>query len=86
MTWKNLTADADALRQTLGFDEWAVLGQAILADRLPNARLDIIERAGHNPQDERPKEVLDAIRRFLTTAHDFSKQFGDAGRPETTTI
>jgi proline iminopeptidase len=44
--------------------------QAILADRLPNARLEIIERAGHNPQDERPKEVLDAIRRFLTTAHE----------------
>jgi proline iminopeptidase len=28
MTWKNLTADADALRQTLGFDKWAVLGHS----------------------------------------------------------
>jgi len=28
MTWENLTADADALRQTLGFDQWAVLGQS----------------------------------------------------------
>lgn len=28
MTWENLTADADALRQTLGFDKWAVLGQS----------------------------------------------------------
>ena len=27
--------------------------QAILADRLPNAQLEIIERAGHNPQMER---------------------------------
>ncbi|MGE5264261.1 MAG: alpha/beta fold hydrolase [Acidobacteriota bacterium] len=28
MTWENLTADAEALRQTLGFDKWAVLGQS----------------------------------------------------------
>lgn len=28
MTWDNLTADADALRGALGFDEWAVLGQS----------------------------------------------------------
>ncbi len=28
MTWDNLTADADALRQTLGFDRWAVLGHS----------------------------------------------------------
>jgi proline iminopeptidase len=28
MTMENLTADADALRQTLGFDQWAVLGHS----------------------------------------------------------
>lgn len=28
MTWDNLTADADALRQRLGFDDWAVLGHS----------------------------------------------------------
>ena len=28
MTWENLTADADALRETLGFDTWAVLGHS----------------------------------------------------------
>ena len=28
MTLENLTADADALRQTLGFDKWAVLGHS----------------------------------------------------------
>lgn len=28
MTWENLTADAEALRQTLGFDRWAVLGHS----------------------------------------------------------
>mgnify|MGYP001828989131 CR=1 FL=1 len=28
MTWENLTADAEALRQILGFDKWAVLGHS----------------------------------------------------------
>ena len=28
MTWENLTADADELRQKLGFDRWAVLGHS----------------------------------------------------------
>jgi proline iminopeptidase len=28
MTWENLTADAEELRQALGFDRWAVLGHS----------------------------------------------------------
>jgi proline iminopeptidase len=28
MTWENLTADADALRQRLGFEKWALLGHS----------------------------------------------------------
>jgi pimeloyl-ACP methyl ester carboxylesterase len=28
MTWENLTADADALREKLGFKRWAVLGHS----------------------------------------------------------
>jgi len=28
MTWENLTADADAIREQLGFDRWAVLGHS----------------------------------------------------------
>lgn len=40
--------------------------QAILADRLPDARLEIIERAGHNPQMEQPAVTIDLVRRFLT--------------------
>jgi proline iminopeptidase len=28
MTWENLTADAEVLRQWLGFDKWAVLGHS----------------------------------------------------------
>jgi proline iminopeptidase len=39
--------------------------QAILVDRLPNSQLELIERAGHNPQVEQPAEVIKAIRRFL---------------------
>ena len=43
--------------------------QAVLADRLPNARLEIIERAGHNPQIERPAEAIEAIRRFMLSTN-----------------
>lgn len=41
--------------------------QAILADRLPNAQLVLVERAGHNAPMERPAEVNEAVRRFMTT-------------------
>lgn len=36
-----------------------------LASRLPNARLQIIAGAGHNPQSEQPDVVMSAIRAFL---------------------
>lgn len=39
--------------------------QAILVDRLPNARLEIIERAGHNPHMERHAEAIEIIRSFI---------------------
>jgi proline iminopeptidase len=39
--------------------------QAILADRLPNAELVLVERAGHNAPMERPDEVMATVRRFL---------------------
>jgi proline-specific peptidase len=39
--------------------------QAILADRLPQVRLEIIERAGHNPHDEQTAAVIAALRDFL---------------------
>ncbi len=39
--------------------------QAILADRLPNAHLAIIERAGHSPHAERSAEVIQAVKNFL---------------------
>jgi len=40
--------------------------QAILADRLPNAQLVLVERAGHSPHEEQPAQVFPVIRDFLT--------------------
>ncbi len=42
--------------------------QAILADRLPNAQLELIERAGHEAPTEQPAEIIRAIRRFMAAA------------------
>jgi proline iminopeptidase len=42
--------------------------QAILADRLSAARLVLVEKAGHNAPVERPAEVVEAIRSFMTGA------------------
>jgi pimeloyl-ACP methyl ester carboxylesterase len=39
--------------------------QEALAAAIPNARLVIIDRAGHNPMDERPTETLQAVRSFF---------------------
>jgi proline iminopeptidase len=40
--------------------------QAELVAGIPNARLRIIERAGHNPHEERTAEVMEGVRDFLT--------------------
>lgn len=42
---------------------------AIVADRLPDARLEIIERAGHNAHDERSADVIGIIRSFMAETH-----------------
>jgi proline iminopeptidase len=42
--------------------------QALLSAGIRNARLRIIERAGHNPQSERPAETLGAVADFLAMA------------------
>ena len=39
--------------------------QVELAAGIPNARLEIIERAGHNAHAERPTEVMAAVRQFV---------------------
>lgn len=40
--------------------------QRELAEGIPGARLVLVDRAGHSPQDERPDIVIQALRRFLT--------------------
>jgi proline iminopeptidase len=40
--------------------------QAQLAAGIPNARLHIVERAGHNPHYDRSAEVMEAVREFIT--------------------
>jgi pimeloyl-ACP methyl ester carboxylesterase len=40
--------------------------QLELAAGIPNARLKIIERAGHNPHSEQPAEVMEAVRDFIS--------------------
>jgi proline-specific peptidase len=42
--------------------------QEMLAAGIPNARLEIIERAGHNAPEERPAEVIQAVRDFISSA------------------
>jgi proline iminopeptidase len=42
--------------------------QAQLAAGIPNARLHIVERAGHNPHFEQASEVMGAVRDFLTVS------------------
>src|SRR5678816_2980991 len=55
MTWDNLTADADALREAFGFERWAVLGHSFgghvaleYALRYPErvSRLVLLDTAG----------------------------------------
>ena len=41
--------------------------QAQLASGIPNARLWIVERAGHNPHAERPAEVMEVVQEFITS-------------------
>ncbi|MEX1336637.1 MAG: alpha/beta fold hydrolase [Candidatus Limnocylindrales bacterium] len=42
--------------------------QQELASAIPGARLELIERAGHNPHDERTSEVMATVRDFLGSA------------------
>lgn len=42
--------------------------QAVLAGGIPNARLEFIERAGHEAPSERPAEVMRVMRSFLAPA------------------
>jgi pimeloyl-ACP methyl ester carboxylesterase len=47
--------------------------QAELAAKIPNARLVLIDRAGHNPHDEQPAQTIRAVRDFMTMEHEENK-------------
>lgn len=47
--------------------------QAILADRLPDARLELIECAGHNAHVEQSAEVIRIVRRFLSAGDTYER-------------
>lgn len=44
--------------------------QAILADRLANAQLELIECAGHNPQIEQSAKVIQLIKCFMSRGNE----------------
>jgi proline iminopeptidase len=68
MTWESLTADADALREKLGFEKWAVLGHSFggyvaleYALRYPNrlSHLVLVDTGGDSRwAQEKSPEVL----------------------------
>jgi proline iminopeptidase len=47
MTWDNLTADADALRERLGFRKWAVLGHSFGGHVALEYALRFLDRVSH---------------------------------------
>jgi proline iminopeptidase len=70
MTWENLTADADALREQLGFERWAVLGHSFgghvaleyalrYPDRLSHLVLMNTGGDGHWARENAPKVVAE---------------------------
>ena len=84
MTWENLTADADALRQELGFDKWAVLGHSFggqvaleYALRYPHSlsHLVLLDTGGDSgwARDNAPKAL--ARRGYSPTTVQLARRF-----------
>jgi proline iminopeptidase len=57
--------------------------QAQLAAGIPNAQLEIIERAGHNAPTERPEQVIQAVREFLAAGTPSGTQPLDGAKTKT---
>jgi len=49
-------------------DPWILGASRVLAERIPGARLVLIEGARHHPQEDRPEEFAAALLDFLTVA------------------
>lgn len=54
--------------------------QVELAAGIPNARLCLVERAGHDPWSEQPDDFFSALRTFLSEDADPRQAAGDTGR------
>jgi proline iminopeptidase len=84
MTWENLTADADALRQRLGFDKWAVLGHSFggkvaleYALRYPQSlsHLVLLDTGGDSWWDQENAPELLAKRGFSPKTVQLARRF-----------
>jgi len=84
MTWENLSADADALRQALGYDQWAVLGHSFggnvaleYALRYPQSisRLVLMDTGGDQWWVNRNAPELLARRGYNSNAVDAARRF-----------
>ncbi len=54
--------------------------QAQIAAGIPDAQLEIVERAGHNPHAEEPAVVMRAVRRFLARPPTSCRPLAAGGR------
>ncbi len=84
MTWENLTADAEALRQMLGFEQWAVLGHSFggmvaleYALRYPQSlsHLLLMDTCGDSCWAQRHAPELLAKRGYSATAVQTARRF-----------
>jgi proline iminopeptidase len=84
MIWENLTADAEVLRQTLGFDRWAVLGHSFgghvaleYALRYPNSlsHLILLDTGGDSWWSQHNAPELLAKRGFNAAAVQAARRF-----------
>jgi proline iminopeptidase len=84
MTWENLTADADALREKLGFERWAVLGHSFgghvaleYALRYPDSlsHLVLLDTAGDSRWARENAAELLAKRGYSPQTVEFVRRF-----------
>ncbi len=84
MTWDNLTADADTLRERLGFDRWAVLGHSFgghvaleYALRYPDrlSHLVLLDTAGDSRWSQRNGPEVLRKRGYSPQTVDLARRF-----------
>jgi proline iminopeptidase len=84
LTWENLTADADALREKLGFEKWAVLGHSFggyvaleYALRYPNrlSHLVLVDTGGDSRWAQENASELLAQRGFSPEIVHLARRF-----------